>query len=394
MITTVTLALLCNNCLDPFPLPDLNSGLLIIDARFTDNPEENRVVLSYAGMMNEGRSPVNGARVFVSDNFGNTGQFQEDERGLYLPVSEDYLGIAGRKYVLHIELNNGRQYRSDSCLFRDVPPIENLEWKTKQAPSPDNTKWLNGLEFSVDTRDPDNEIRYFLWTYDEAWETPIPTPILDIYLGDGEFRMVNDPNYCYTSDVSSDIRVKSTADQSESVIRDHPIAFISTESTRLTRKYWIRVRQFGLSEEAFFYHEKLQEMTEQTGSIFDKQPFTLRGNIRNIENPDEIVMGYFLVSGVSTSSVKINANDLPVGYAGVDERYTYCMRRSYIYNVDTNVDFEYIFNRLVPRWNLVFVSREWEETEMGFDSLLIGLRFAPEDCIDCWGFSEVPDILE
>jgi len=62
--------------------------------------------------------------------------------------------------------------------------------------------------------------------------------------------------------------------------------------------------------------------------------------------------------------------------------------------VDTNVDLDYIFNRLLPRWNLVFVSREWEETEMGFDSLLIGLRFAPEDCIDCWGSPEVPDILE
>ena len=123
VITAVILVLFCNNCLDPFPLPDVSSGLLVVDARFTDDPDENRVVLSYAGQVNAGRSPVTGARVFVSDDLGNTGQFQEEERGIYVPVSEDYLGVEGRKYVLHIELDNGRQYRSDDCLFREVPPV-------------------------------------------------------------------------------------------------------------------------------------------------------------------------------------------------------------------------------------------------------------------------------
>ena len=60
---------------------------------------------------------------------------------------------------------------------------------------------------------------------------------------------------------------------------DKSLVFISNETSRLWRQYWITVRQFGLSKEAYFYHEKLREITGQNGSIFDVQPFTLIGNI-------------------------------------------------------------------------------------------------------------------
>ena len=102
-----------------------------------------------------------------------------------------------------------------------------------------------------------------------------------------------------------------TNDQEESLIRDYPIVFVSNESARLFRKYRIKVRQFGLSDEAYFYHNQLKEITSQTGSIFDKQPFSLFGNIRNVEDPSEMVMGYFIVSGVSTRTITIISSDLP-----------------------------------------------------------------------------------
>ena len=39
-------------------------------------------------------------------------------------------------------------------------------------------------------------------------------------------------------------------------------------------------------------------MNDQEG-LYTEQPYQVNGNIRNISNPDEIVLGYFMVAGIS-----------------------------------------------------------------------------------------------
>jgi len=299
-------------------------------------------------------------------------------------------GIAGRKYVLHIELEDGRKYLSDEGILEDVPPIEKLSWDIAQNPSPDNTQILNGVEFILDTHDPENQVRNYLWTYDELWEEAIPYVIGEEYLGDSEFGWIYNPSRCYMDNVSSKIMIKSTNDQEGSLIRNYPIVFVSNESPRLFRKYRIIVRQFGLSDEAYFYHNQLKEITSQTGSIFDKQPFTLFGNIKNVEDPSEMVMGYFIVSGVSTRTITINSWDLPPEYRGSMAKNIRCRTEAYSMSVTENSNFDRIFYRQLPRWDLVFVTRLWEYTDLGED-ILVGLLFAPPECTECYGTTEKPE---
>jgi hypothetical protein len=388
MITSCTLALLCTTCLDYFPLPDVSSGYLIVEARFTNDPEMNQVILSFAREVNLGGIPITGASVYVSDDLGNTGWFVESKKGFYIPESNDYYGENERKYVLHIELEDGREYRSDSCLFHDVPPIEEFYWDLGQAPSPDNSSWLNGLEFNITTADPENRAQNYLWTYEEIWEVTTPYPIHDVYIGNQEFESINNSGLCFLNDVSSEIMIKSTADQNDNLVSDHPIVFISNESSRLWRKYRITVWQFGLSDEAYFYHDKLQEISSQTGSIFDKQPFTLRGNIRKVGDTDEIVMGYFIVSGVSTSSVTLDGRDLPSGYRGTFKEYADCTYSTRTYLVNSNTNYNRFFYSILPRWDMVFVRRLWD-SEM--ESNVIGLLAAPVECTECIGTAERPE---
>jgi hypothetical protein len=390
IITAVVLAMLCATCLDPFPLPDLGNGNLVVEARFTDDPEANRVILSFAGKVNESDTLVTGANVYVTDDMGGTVMFEESENGFYLPELSGSPGIAGRKYVLHIELEDGRIYRSDECILRDVPPIEELSWDIAQNPSPDNTQLLNGVEFKLDTYDPENQVRNFLWTYDEVWEEAIPYPISEVYLGDNEFEYIYNSSRCFMDNISSEVMIKSTNDQEESLIRDYPIVFVSNESARLFRRYRIKVRQFGLSDEAYFYHNQLKEITSQTGSIFDKQPFSLFGNIRNVEDPSEMVMGYFIVSGVSTRTITITPSVLPPEYRALMASFKMCSAETYNMSVTENSNFDRIFYRQLPRWDLAFVTRLWELSPMGED-ILVGLLFAPPECTECYGNTEKPE---
>jgi hypothetical protein len=391
--TIVMLVLLCTTCLDPFPLPDVSIGYLVVEGRFTDDPATNQVILSFAGRVNEDPIPVTGASVYVRDDLGGTGWFEESGDGLYLPRDQDYYGSAGRTYLLHIELADGRRYRSDSCLFLDVPPIDDFCWDLKQTASQDNTEWLNGIEFKIDTQDPENVVQNFLWTYDEIWEVPVPYAIRDVYMGNNEFQEVYNPSRCFFHNVSSEIMIKSTIDQSEAIIKGHPIVFVSSESPRLFRQYRIILRQFNLSDEAYFYHEQLQEISSRTGSVFDKQPFTLRGNVRNLEEPSEVVMGYFLVSGVSTRSINIRpVRDLPYEYWGKYPVFMDCINSTYTYPVSSSTNFYRLFTRWLPRTNYVLVSRVWEYPETDDeDPILTGLLFAYPQCTVCDGGAEIPE---
>jgi hypothetical protein len=372
-------------CLDPYPLPDVSSGFLVVEGTFTDDSAENIVRLTFAGQVNEGVSPVGGARVIITDDRGNSDQYQETDTGVYQPVSGDFYGVPDRKYVLRIELPDGRIYQSDSALFRQAVPIDDLRYEIKQAPSPDGTEWLNGIEFYIDSRDLTNESRYFLWKYEEIWETMIPNPIRNVYIGNGEFREVWRPRRCFHKDNSRDIMIKSTIDQSDSEINDYPVIFVPSNTARLWRHYRINITQYGLSDNDFIYHEKLQEITGQTGTIFDQQPFTLRGNVKSLDDPAEIVMGYFVVSAVSRRSIDVSRGELPPEYRGIDEHLQFCRAATRIYDITPQTNINWVFNRLIPRMGYRFVGLVYNDSSLAEEPEIIGLELAPPECTTCDG---------
>jgi hypothetical protein len=79
------------------------------------------------------------------------------------------------------------------------------------------------------------------------------------------------------------------------------------------------VRQFSLNQDEYYYWEKLQRLTENVGSLYDVTPFSVEGNIFNIDNPDEKVLGYFSVSSVSTKRLFIKNT-----ITGFPDFYSFC----------------------------------------------------------------------
>ena len=151
------LALLCTSCLDPYPLPDVSSGLIVVDARFTNDPDANRIILSFAGQVNEGGTPISDAQVYIMDEEGNKEVCLESDSGVYIPDNEQLIGELGRRYILDIELTDGRRYLSDSTLFMDAPPIDELKWTLTEQPSDNNIDMLYGVDIRLSTHDPKNQ---------------------------------------------------------------------------------------------------------------------------------------------------------------------------------------------------------------------------------------------
>ena len=135
---------------------------------------------------------------------------------------------------------------------------------------------------------------YYRWTYEEWWKIHALYPKKYDYIDANTFtEYLPLKEYCWGHKKSDGIIIKS-ADTAFS----YPLLFVASEmSPRLLVQYCIQVRQLSLSSEEYVYWDQMKQIGESGGDIFDKQPFQVSGNIHNINDPDELVLGYFQVSG-------------------------------------------------------------------------------------------------
>ena len=79
----------------------------------------------------------------------------------------------------------------------------------------------------------------------------------------------------------------------------------------LSIKYHVELRQYSISETVFNFWQTMESQSSGTGSIQDPAAANARGNIKNLNNPDEMVLGYFGASGVSRKSIFIDNSEVP-----------------------------------------------------------------------------------
>jgi hypothetical protein len=91
--------------------------------------------------------------------------------------------------------------------------------------------------------------------------------------------------------------------------------------------YVVTIQQMALSESAYRYLYNLNEQITISGSIFDPPPTLIRGNVYNIDDPDEIVLGYFYTAGITTLSLAVDRTipeESPRKTAPIIEKPIYC----------------------------------------------------------------------
>ena len=109
--------------------------------------------------------------------------------------------------------------------------------------------------------------------------------------------------------------MKSTRSLTTPVITGFPLHYVNTQTRVLSVRYSLLVKQYALNEEAFTYWSKLEEMNSDQGSLYTQQPYQTRGNLRNVDDEDETVLGYFLVAGISEKRIFVDRpNSLPFYY--------------------------------------------------------------------------------
>jgi len=319
LLLTLTFLTFSNSCISKF-IPEVSADqqLIVVEGIITDQPGQKTIKISTSTPLGE-RSipkPLTGCNVTLSDDAGNYIMLSEISDGLYA-TPDEFLAVVGRSYTLHIKTNSNhlnKTYESAPVLMKPVPPIDSLYYeKIVLSRASDGVPSAEGCQVFVNTHDPTNNCRYYRWEYAETWVFELPYYVQN--------------RKCWVSNNSPQINIKTSSSLSEDRVDRMPLNYITNESDRLNMNYSILVNQYSLTEQEYSYWEKLKNMVEQVGSLYDVIPTSIPGNIRCIENPGENVLGYFSVSAVKSKRLFIDDK-----FRGMVNLYTLCENTAVGYN--------------------------------------------------------------
>ena len=74
--------------------------------------------------------------------------------------------------------------------------------------------------------------------------------------------------------------------------------------------YYLQVTQESLSPAAYEYYNQVSQLTKLDGNQFEPTLGVISNNLRNVNDPEEIVYGFFYVTDQSLRRLRVCSNDL------------------------------------------------------------------------------------
>ena len=299
----IVFILLLGGCTIEFtPEIDDAKELLVVSGLITDQDVSNKITLSRSVPVGKPLTAVavSGALVSIADETGTVYFLAETSPGTYSTDSTLFRGRVGGSYSLNIRLGENN-YETDFIKMKPVPPINSLyHEKVVINASRDSLEITEGCRIFLDSYDPAGECLFFRWSFVETWEYYLPFP--------------SDVFRCWATEPSERILVRNTSVYSQARISRFPVVFITNRTKRLNVNYSILVNQYSIDESEYYFWERVQNISENVGGLYDMTPMAIQGNIRSVTDPGETVLGYFSVSAVSRKRLFVRDRFLGLSY--------------------------------------------------------------------------------
>jgi len=309
---SITMMMMFTQCREKY-IPKVdpsNTRLLVIEGFINSGQGPTTIHLSRTtDLQDTAYTPEPGAQLNVEGNDGNSFALYENTNGEYsIPQLTMNNNV---KYRLHIRTVDGKEYASDYSSVQYTPSIDSITWQIENG----------GVRIYVNTHNDQNDTGYYRWTYSETWEFHSRFFKMCSYIIDPSTGMAigvicgPDPDTtiykCWTTQNSTNIILGS----SERLTADRiylPIRYVEPQSEELTVLYYIHLKQYALSKDAYRFYQGLKKNTEQIGSLFDPQPSKVVGNVHCINDPGQTAIGYVEISQAQEKDIFIHNSDLPV----------------------------------------------------------------------------------
>lgn len=306
------------SCVEKFwPEVDNYDNVLVVDGLLTNGDEQCVVRLSYSSSVNHDElMPITGGKLYIIDEEEVETPLTETDAGTYKIMDSSFNTQIGNSYQLHITLLNGKKYVSDICRMHEQSPIDSVYGLIETHQAPNSYEYLEGVQFYIDNHSRLNDTCYYLWNLVETFEYQSTFSIDYIWTG-SFFDPIPNPDSlrtCWRTSTVNGIFTYSTKYLNEPIIVDFPLNFVSTQNKHLSIRYSLLVKQLSISESAFVFWDALRQQNIDNGNLYSQQPFQIKGNVKNVNNPEETVLGYFTVAGITEKRIYINRPPLSFHY--------------------------------------------------------------------------------
>ena len=295
-------------------LGDKYQSLLVVEGKITSDPGPYIIHLSTTTSIYDPiYEPLTGYEVIVNDNLGNTETLEEDEPGYYKTAENGIQGVVGRAYRITIHSPDEKTYQSNFEELKSAVGIDTVFVDLEYRESTTSGSDIPGYQFFLNSNPATEDSSYFLWQMQRTFE--FQADFLIYYWYDGELHLFPDTDSlqtCWTTGRVFQIFTESTVGLSDPGLNRFPLHYVPFDNREFSVRYSLLIHQYTISEQAQEYWMNVNEQNSSGGELYTKMPFQVRGNIVNINDPNEPVLGYFHAAGVDTKRIFFNRPGYPV----------------------------------------------------------------------------------
>jgi hypothetical protein len=326
----IVLLFFAGSCIEPFrPELDEAQAMLVVNGNITDQPGDHYVRLSYStSFYNPKFIPLSGCVINVEDNIGVQHTYTELSPGFYkVNLDAGFLEL-NKAYRLHLFTPDGEEYISDFDSLLSCPEVDDISFVPEIQEGDNVYAKTYGIRFRVDVRGESENARNYLWKLTETYE--YHSWYKAQYVWDGDTLMYagldEDSIFtCYDTQPIKKFYTASTRYLTRNELNNFPLNYVTNATSRLRIKYSLLVQQHSLSDAGYLYWENMSRQLDESGGLYEKQPATVSGNISNLNNPDEKVLGFFYASEVKEKRIFVKGDlpfNFPVTFCPLDTAYT------------------------------------------------------------------------
>lgn len=322
--------LLFFGCIDPIA-PEYNfvDGLIVIESLASSTAGASYVnVNKTSSEFGVFRNVFQEGAVVTFNNL-DTGEIVvlQEQVETYVPPP-DFAVTTGESWELNVTLADGEQYRS--LAEKVVAPVPILDIKAtfdeellfRDA----SKKFVAGHSISISFDDPAQDNNYYFWRF-RSFENLVLCEVCQ----NGIFRNgacetnppegpgvpKREPYYTYGCETAcwrirynESIEIFDDEFTNGNSILDLPVADVLLFTAE---DVLVSVDQLSLSYDAYQYYKRLKDVIDNKGNFNAPPPAAVSGNIFNLKNDNEVVLGRFTATSTSTASIFIDRSDIIKG---------------------------------------------------------------------------------
>ncbi|MBC7410406.1 MAG: DUF4249 domain-containing protein [Arcicella sp.] len=302
-------------CIDTYDI-DFNqkNNVLVVEGFLTDdyqNPDTIKIQYSRYVERSTFISPI--ASVKASIMALGTGKeitLVEQKLGGFLPPT-DFRINPSEKYSLHFALPNGEQYESAPEQIYTTPPILKVydKFNAQSRLSDDGKKFLASNDIFLDFKDTPKQKDYYLWRYTHyerivhcttCYNSAYDLNTLGCTIKLASFNRTPYYDYqcageCYAIIKGKPINIMSDVVSDGDLVTGRLIAKIPYH---YLYGCLVEIQQMSISPQNYTFYRNLELQSQSTGGLADTPAAAIVGNINNVTNSSDKVVGYFGVVSI------------------------------------------------------------------------------------------------